>query len=144
MSRPVSHRGFAIDDSELRTLGIDLGEAPLRIRLNSRKAMGESARLVNREMRIDAAGHVGNYFGIPGTEFVVPLPEHVSHDVEGPWDAEIGIESKGAGKLAHLLAYGSVNNAPVYDHTAALRRSESRIQGIFADAVEESALGKEH
>ena len=59
----------------------------------------------------------------------------------GPLAAEIGIEKKGAGKLAHIIVFGSANNAPVYDHTAALRRSIPAIEKVLADAAEGSVFG---
>lgn len=136
MSRRV---GF--DDRELRQLEVDLRKAPLRTQFNARKAMTKAARVVQREMKRDATGHHGNYFGAPGTEYLTPLAKHVTFDVDGPYSAEIGFEKKGAGNLAHLLVYGSAKNAPVYDHTAALRRSEQEIVYLFADAAERSVLG---
>lgn len=130
-----------IDDSELRNLELDLSRAPLRAQANASSAVRRGAQLVDAEMVIDATGHMGNYFGIPGTEYATPLEKHVSHEMLAPLWAEIGIESKGAGKLAHIIVYGSVNNAPVYDHTAALRRSTPAIEGFVADAGEESVFG---
>lgn len=132
-----------LDDSELRNLIVDLRGAPARVRRNGTKVMKRAARLVDEEMTRDARGHQGNWFGQPGTEFDTPLEKHVSHEMLSPWDAEIGIENKGAGKLAHIIVYGSVNNAPVYDHTAALRRSEPAILRMLAECVETSVLGDE-
>lgn len=132
-----------VDATELRQLAADLSGAPLRVQWNADKAVRRGARLIDREMRRDARGHQGNWFGIPGTEFNTPLENHVSHEMVGPLEAEIGIESKGAGKLAHIIVYGSVNNAPVYDHTAGPRRAMPRIEQIMAEAAEESVLGDE-
>lgn len=132
-----------IDDSELRNLEIDLRGAPGRIQRRGPQTLKRAAKVVDAAMKVDAAGHQGNYFGIPGTSFDTPLEKHVSHEMRGLWEAEIGIESKGAGKLAHIIVYGSANNEPVYDHTAALRRSEPQILRMFADAAEESVLGDE-
>lgn len=131
------------DDDELRQLEIDLRKAPLRTQFNARKAMKKAARIVQREMKIDAAGHHGNYFGAPGTEFLIDLPRHVSYDILDAYTAEIGFENKGSGSLAHILVYGSVNNDPVFDHTAGLRRSEQEITYAFAEAAERSVLGGE-
>lgn len=132
-----------LDDQELRQLVIDLRKAPGRVQAGATKTLKKGARLVNREMKKDAAGHEGNYFGRPGTEFVTPLPQHVSDEMIAPLVAEIGIEAKGAGKLAHILAYGSANNTPVYDHTAGLRRATPAIVDLFAETSEESVLGKD-
>lgn len=131
-----------IDDSELKRLQIDLAGAPFRVQTNASSGVRRSAALVDKGMVRDATGHKGNWFGIPGTSYNTPLEKHVSHEMLAPLEAEIGIETKGAGKLAHIIVFGSVNNAPVYDHTAALRRSIPAIENILADAAEESVLGR--
>jgi hypothetical protein len=92
-------------------------------------------------MKDDASGHMGNWFGIPGTSYVTPLPQHVSHQMHGRWAVEAGIEPKGAGKLQNIIVFGSVNNAPVYDHTAAGRRTLPFATRWLRDAAEESVLG---
>lgn len=131
-----------IDDSELDRLAIDLSGAPLRVQFNASSAVRRSAAIVDEGMVQDARGHQGNWFGIPGTSYDTPLEKHVSHELLAPLEAEIGIEQKGAGKLAHIIVFGSVNNAPVYDHTAALRRSIPAIADMLADAAEESVFGR--
>lgn len=138
----MTRRRF-IDSSELRNLEVDISGAPWRVQRNASETVRKGARLLDRGMRKDAAGHKGNYFGIPGTEFDTPLEKHVSHEMLSPLEAEIGIEKKGAGKIAHIIVYGSVNNPPVYDHTAVLRRNKDAIEKMFADAAEESVLGGE-
>lgn len=130
-----------LDDSELRNLEIDLRGAPGRIQRRGPRTLRKAARIVDAAMKIDATGHKGNWFGKPGTSYNTPLQRHVSHEMLSPWEAEIGIESEGAGKLAHIIVYGSVNNDPTYDHTAALRRSEPKILEMFGDTAEESVLG---
>ncbi len=130
-----------IEQREVKELLVDLSEAPGRMQRKARQGVREGARVINREMRIDATGHKGNWFGKPGTSYVVPLPQHVSNEMIGLLEAEIGIESKGAGKLAHLLAFGSVKNAPAYDYTAGPRRAMPEVERILADQAEESVLG---
>jgi hypothetical protein len=132
-----------IDDSELRELRLDLSKAPLRVQFNASSAVRRSAAIVDKGMVQDARGHQGNYFGIPGTSYDTPLEDHVSHEMLAPLEAEIGIEYKGAGMLAHIIVYGSVNNpGGQYDHTAALRRSQPAIDKMLADAAEESVFGR--
>lgn len=131
-----------IDSSELDRLRIDLAGAPFRVQTNASSGVRRSAALVDEGMTLDAAGHQGNWFGIPGTQYDTPLEKHVSHEMLTPLSAEIGIEAKGAGKLAHIIVFGSVNNGPVYDHTAAMRRSMPAIENILADAAEESVFGR--
>ena len=131
-----------LDDSELRNLEVDIAGAPGRIQRKAPEALRTRiGPRLKREMKIDAAGHMGNWFGWPGTEYVTPLPRHVSFEMRGQWEVEAGIESKGAGKLAHIIVYGSSNNAPVYDHTAALRRAQPFALRVLADVAEEAVLG---
>ncbi len=61
----------------------------------------------------------------------------------GPFEVEAGIENKGAGKLGHIIAYGSVNNGPAYDPMAGPRRALPHIERMLADTAEESVLGDE-
>lgn len=134
-----------IDDDELRTLELDLSRAPLRIQFGVAEALAtRAAPLVEREMRIDARGHKGNWFGKPGTSYDTPLEKHVSSEMITDNTLEVGIEKNGAGSLAHIIVYGSVNNAPVYDHMAGPRRAMPRVEKAMADQAEEDVLGKDH
>lgn len=133
---------FEIDDSEVQELIIDLSGAPLRMQLAAPKVMRTKiGPHLNAEVKVDSAGHMGNWFGIPGTSYVTPLPPHVSWEMLNDWEVESGIEPKGAGKLAHIIAYGSVNNAPAYDPSAALRRTAPFAESALADAAEDAVLG---
>lgn len=132
-----------IDDSELDRLEMDLAGAPLRVQFGAQKALMSGARLVDREMAEIVDGHRGNWFGKPGTSYPTPIGQHVSHEMVGDLEAEIGVEKKGAGKLAHILAYGSVNNGPVFDHTQALTRAMPRIAEQFGEMAEDAVLGGE-
>jgi len=134
-------RSVEFDAGELSKLYADLSGAPVRVQFNAGQAVRKGARLIDREMKRDARGHEGNYFGRPGTEFATPLENHVSHEMTGPLEAEIGIEAKGAGKIAHIIVFGSANNSPVYDHTAGPRRALPAIEKVMADAAEDSVLG---
>ena len=122
-----------LDDSELRNLEVDLRGAPYRLQRNALHATRKGARLIEKAMKVDAAGH----------RYLRHLPRAVSYDVYTPYDAEIGLGPKRGtqGSLAHIIAYGSVNNAPVYDHTAGPRRVEPQVVEHYADAAEESVLG---
>lgn len=135
--------GLRVDGAaEIRELEIDISLAPARVKRNATKVLRRAAELVDEQMTIDAAGHQGNWFGIPGTEYDTPLEKHVSHELLDPLTAEIGIENKGAGKLAHFIVFGAHKaHAPAYDYTAAQRRSTPAIVRMFADAGEESVLG---
>ncbi len=139
-------RGAHFDTTELKHLEFDLKQAPRRVR--NPEGVRKAARLIEREMRIDATGHHGNWFGKPGTSYVIPTPI-VSHDLTGPLSAEIGIESghkkgtRGAsGGIFHLLAYGGPRNEPAYDPGAGPRRAMGRVLNSSADHAEESVLGR--
>lgn len=133
-----------IDADELRTLEADLTAAPGRLQRATRTTLDKKAGpALAGVMRKDATGHQGNYFGRPGTEYDTPLERHVSHEMLDPWTVEAGIEARGAGQLAHIIVFGSVNNAPVYDHMAGPRRMLPRIERMLADDAEDSVLGRE-
>lgn len=125
--------GFELDDSELRKLEIDLTEAPGRIQRAGHKTLGRAGALVDKGMQADARGH----------RFLPRLPKSVSHEFIDFWTMEVGLGPipRTQGRLAHIIVYGSVNNLPVYDHTAALRRSTPAILEMFAGDVEDSTLG---
>jgi hypothetical protein len=124
---------FEWDQHELRNLAIDLEQAPGRAQRGATATIRKGARIVDRGMRLDAAGH----------RYLAHLPEAVSWEMLDQFSAEIGLgPNSGQGSLAHIIVYGSVNNAPVYDHTAALRRATPRIERDFADMLEEATLGK--
>ena len=134
--------GIEFDDHELQVLYLDMREAPTRVQFGATRVVNEGAKIIDRQMTIDATGHMGNYFGIPGTEYATPLEEHVSHEMLSKLEAEIGIEYKGAGKLAHIIAFGSVNNGPAYDPYAGPMRHIPSIESKFAEMAERSALGE--
>jgi hypothetical protein len=125
--------GFEIDDSELRTLQIDLSEGPARMQLGGHKVLGRAGDLVNRGMKRDARGH----------RYLPRLPRSVSNEFLDYWTQEIGLSPIPGtqGRLAHIIVYGSINNPPVYDHTAALRRETPAILDMFAGEAEDDTLG---
>ncbi len=121
-----------IDDTELRRLEVDISGAPGRMQRNASQATIKAARRVNREMVVDATGH--RYLG--------NLPKSVSYQLITPLLAEIGLgPNSDQGSLAHIIAHGSVNNAPVYDYLAGPTRAMPHVEKVYADAAEESVLG---
>jgi hypothetical protein len=133
-----------IDADELRVLELDLRKAPGRLQRASRTSLRTRiGPLLADVMRRDATGHQGNYFGKPGTEYDTPLERHVSHEMVAADTVEAGIEMKGAGKLAHIIAKGSVNTAPAYDYRAGPRNAMPRIAQILGDDAENAVLGTE-
>lgn len=131
-----------IDAHELRDLQLDMSKAPVRIR--NPKGVRDGAKVIKTEMKIGSAGHTGSFF-TPRKRHKKPtnLPRYVSYEMTGPLSAEIGVESRGAGALAHFIAYGSPKY-PIghWDVGADVRRAEPRVMGALADQAEESVLGK--
>lgn len=130
---------FDIDASDLKNLEIDLRGAPKRIQFAASKTLRRSGLIVKDQMAKDARGHHGSWWGHP---FVMRgLPRAVDSEMIGRLTVEVGFNKVGQGKLANIMVYGSVNNAPVFDHTASLRRSLPVIEEMFGEAGEESVLG---
>ncbi len=123
-----------IDDSELRTLEADFAGADRRIQRNLPAVMrGKIGPALARQMRRDAGGH----------RYLPHLPSSVSWEMLDQWTVEAGLSPKPGtqGALAHIIVYGSVNNGPVYDHTAGPRRLLPRWTEMLGDAAEDSVLG---
>jgi hypothetical protein len=137
----VATASIHMDGHELEELYLDLREARYRVQFGANRVVRKGAEIIDRQMTLDATGHLGNWFGIPGTEYATPLEEHVSHEMLSAREAEIGIENKGAGKLAHIIGFGSIHNAPAYDPFAGPRARIPQILEDFADMGERSVLG---
>ena len=144
MAGPGGHaRGFAayyIDDSELFQLEVDLRGAPGRVQRAMPRTMMVIGERVDEQMTIDATGHKGNWFGIPGTGYVTPTPP-VSHELIEPDLVEAGIENRGSGKLFHIIAYGSVNNEPAYDPWEGVRRALPAVEQEMVEMGEQAVFG---
>lgn len=120
-----------LDTSEVERMRMDLKGAPTRAQLRCGRAVSRGAGLVNERMTELSRGHRR-------------LPKyaiHVSDEMVGPMEAEIGLEYKGQGMLAHIIVYGSVNNAPVYDHAQSLYQAMPAIAQMIAEAGQESVFG---
>ena len=124
-----------IQDDELRKLSIDISEAPARMQFASRRLLETRVGpIVADAMRAEARGH----------RYLPKLPDAVSFEMVTKDRLEVGLEAAGRrhqGSLAHIIVYGSVNNAPVYDHMAGPRRVLPRVERMFGDVAEDSVLG---
>jgi hypothetical protein len=119
------------DTREVREVAVDLSRAPGRIQRNAGTVMRRFASRVARGMTAHASGH----------RYLPQLPSTVSAGQIGPLRHEVGFEKRGQGKLAHIIVDGSVNNAPVFDHTASVRIELPRTADALADEGEDAALG---
>lgn len=125
--------GVDIDDHELEELYIDLREAPMRVQFGTRKTLERSAKVIDRAMTKDARGH----------RYLPYFSKNISHELIDNYTAEIGFDrSKGLqGALVWIILNGSINNAPVYDKYAALRRSTPVVLEMFGAMAEDATLG---
>jgi hypothetical protein len=122
-----------IDDRELAQLQLDLREAPARVQLGATKTLRRGAEIVNRGMTKDAKGH----------RYLPYFSRGITHELLDRFTAEIGFErSEGEQhSLVWIILNGSVNNFPVYDKYAALRRSTPAILEMFGGMAEDAVLG---
>jgi hypothetical protein len=127
--------GVHIDASQVDRLAVDLSGAPRRIQRDAHRTMERTALEIKRKMKDDFSGH----------RFArqVPLSLEYQRVDDNGLVYEIGeLDSEGPQwGLAAILAFGTSNNAPVVDHTAALRReAPAMIQHLGGDA-EGAVLG---
>jgi hypothetical protein len=123
------------DMSEVSALADDLARAPARNRAEASKVMSKTSTQVLRRMKQDFSGH--RYSG--------GVPASLEKHRQGSLGYEIG-ELDSAGRqwgIAAILAYGTSNNAPVLDHTAALHAEAPLMEKYLGDAAEESVLGRD-
>lgn len=127
--------GDLFDTREVNRLAVDMTGAPKRMQFKTRKVMKRSALGIKTRMQEEFSGH-RQARGVPASMEMQQL------DALG-YTWEIG-ELDSAGPqwgLAAILAYGTSNNAPVADHTAALRGELPLIEKYLGDAGEDSVLG---
>lgn len=124
-----------IDTSEVKALAADLAGAPRRAETEAKRVMKKSALRVKQRMAQDFSGH--RYAGsVPGSlEFEALGGAGLSYEV-GELDS--GGPQWG---IAAILAYGTSNNAPVVDHTAALHAEAPLIEKYLGDGGEDAVLG---
>lgn len=127
-------RGFIeIDDRELRTLEVDISQAPGRMQRHATDATVAGLKEITRQMKIDAKGHryLPRFGRAPDYQLITTL--------EG--EAGFRPRNRKQGSLAHILLYGSVNNGPIYDYLAGPTRAMPKVEKTYADAAETSVLG---
>ena len=111
----------SIDASDVAKLALDLGAAGAKATLATTAVVADHAARTQAGMRKDFSGHRG----------APHIPRAVDSTVRG-LDAEIGVNKAGPqGGLGNILAFGTSNNAPVVDHTAAQRREMPRTVEMF-------------
>lgn len=88
----------SIDDSELRALAADLVSAANVSEKQADKVVKDTARELMENMRSDAKG--SRHFR---------LEKHITAEMTGAAQAEVGPEKVGAGNLGHIAYYGGAN-----------------------------------
>jgi hypothetical protein len=104
-----------IDHSEVTELVVTFERASQRLDRNLDSVFDDEADALTREMKRDAAGH----------RFLPKLPQALSKEKLGPRDYLIGFNTgsrRHQGSLAHIIVFGSVNNAPVYNFYGPITR----------------------
>ena len=127
------------DTSELDRLAVDLSKAPGRIQRKAPKVMHRAAFEIKKGMRRDLTEGLYNH----GRSHIPQMSNKINYDrLDGLGLAyEIGIDKGGQGNLGNFAAFGSINNAPIFDHTASLRRELPNIMRNLGDAGEDAVLG---
>ena len=119
----------SMDVSEVGRLAADLGKAGPAVVPLARAVVEKGALNVKNGMARDATG-IGH---------APAFPRSITYDVRG-LSAEIGPDKgRRQGALGNILAFGTSKNAPVWDHTAAIRREEpffmQHLQRVAAEAL---------
>lgn len=123
--------GIHFDTSEVDRLAADLAAGPRRLRAEAGSVLKASAGRVKRSMARDASGH----------RYLAGLGDRVNYDKRGEFEYEIGIDKGGVGSLGNIAAFGTSNNAPVFDHTASLRGEAPILADRLGDVAEDAVLG---
>lgn len=109
---------ISVDASEVHTLTLNLERAPERLKGNLDEVFKNEASALQRDMKRDAQNH--RY--LPDNAKGGGFARQMTAQKVGPLEHIIGFNKRGAGKLANIIVFGSVNNAPVYNFYGPLMR----------------------
>lgn len=129
---------MSVDTSELDALTKDLLRARRRVHSEARKVMKRGALEVRKGMQRDFMRGANSY-----APRVFRSLEFQAIGDDGGLSYRIGeLDSAGAQwGLAAILAFGTSNNAPDVDHTAALYAEIPKVEQYLAQAGVDSAFG---
>ena len=129
----------SIDTREVRQLSVDLSRAPGRAQRRAPQAMRKNIRALYRAMKRDATGH--RYLsGGRGGRPLQALMAWEQTDALG-LVYEVGFDKESTGKLAHIIVFGSVNNAPVYEFHGPLVTQTPKLLNDLGAMAENAVLG---
>lgn len=117
----------SIDSRNLAAARAQLATVGTRYRDAAGDIMADGARTIQAGMKVDATGH----------RHLKDLPGTVGRSRLSTLHWEIGFNRRGQGNLAHIIVFGSVNNAPVYDDTGPLHRWVPQGERRLADKAEQ-------
>jgi hypothetical protein len=124
----------SIDTRELRQLSVDLKRAPGRIQRQAPETMQKARVKLERSMKREASGH----------RYLPHLSSAISSE---PRDSlglsfEVGFEdARLQASIAHIIVFGSINNAPVYTFHGPLERMTPGLVERLGGDAEASVLG---
>lgn len=124
-----------VDFSQVRELARDLENAGDGVDSSMRQIMKRGALQIKKGMRRDFSGH----------SFLPEVPRYINFDggaFGGDIEYEIGVDRRGQGALANILAYGDGTRGPYVDYTAPLHREAPQVERHTADAGEQAPLGR--
>lgn len=129
----------SIDTREVRQLSLDLSRAPGRMQRGAPRVLRKEMIALHRVMKRDATGH--RY--LMGRGGAAPFQAHLAMEQTDAigLEFEVGFNKAGSGKLANIIVFGSVNNAPVYNFHGPLVRRTPRIVEALGGVAEDSVLG---
>lgn len=119
-----------IDSHEVYELVIDLSHAPDRLKDNVGTVFKNEADALRRDMFRDAEGH----------RYLPKFAPRLTAEKLGALDYIVGFNNTGQGSLAHIIVFGSVNNAPVYDFYRPIRRRTEPFVEHIARIAEDSVF----
>ncbi len=121
---------ISVDASEVHTLTLDLESAPARLRDNADEVFKNEASALNRDMKRDAMGH----------RYLPVFAQHMTAQKVGHLHHIIGFNKVKQAKLANIIVFGSVNNAPVYNFYGPLTRRTPYFVEHLARIAEDSVF----
>lgn len=127
------------DTSELERLAVDFSEAPGRIQRKAPKVMHKAAFNIKQGMRRDLRTGMYNH----ARTHIPDMLGQINYDRLDTLGLayEIGIDKDGQGKLGNFAAFGSINNAAIFNHTASMRREMPRLLRALGAVAEDSVFG---
>lgn len=128
-----------VDASEVHELAYDLARAPARLKDELDEVFRNEASALQRDMKRDAQNH--RYLPDTTKSGGLGFARTMTAEKVGSLHHIVGFNKTGAGNLAHIIVFGSVNNAPVYNFYGPLTRRTPFFVEHLARIAEASVFG---